>query len=205
MADFRATIPAVAFPARRPSPGPLLASLLAVLALAWPWAWPGASALAAQAAQAAPLSVTCPAFKDNDRMPRSVACEGGERSPALAIDSPPAGTVSLAVLMTEMDPPRAGAALWMVYNLPPGAASLPENQPRTRALKNDALQLPGASGKMGYSGPCQNPGAVKRYAIEVFALDTMLDLPENADKRALLLAAEGHILARAMLVGRYKK
>jgi len=159
----------------------------------------------ARAGQAAPLSVTSPAFRDGDKMPRSVGCEGGEHSPALSIVAAPSGTVSLAVLMTELDPPKAGAALWMVYNLPPNTASLPENQPRTRTLKNDALQLLAASGKMGYTGPCQNPGAFKRYAIEVFALDSMLDLPEGADKPTFLLAVEGHILARAMLTGRYKK
>ncbi len=176
----------------------LLAALL--LALALP-TW----VCAAKSAQAPQMSVSSPAFKTGDKMPRSAGCEGGEHSPALNIASPPAGTVSLAVLMTEMDAPRAGAALWIVYNLPPATTTLPENQPRTRTLKNDALQLPGAAGKMGYTGPCQNPGVTKRYAIEVFALDGMLDLPETADKRAFLQAIEGHILTRAKLTGRYKK
>lgn len=177
---------------------PLFAFLLALALTVCTGVWAGAG-------QAAQLTVSSPAFKDSDKMPRSAGCDGGEHSPALTIASPPAGTVSLAVLMTELDPPRAGAALWIVYNLPPNTASLPENQPRTRTLKNDALQLPGATGKMGYVGPCQNPGVTKRYAIEVFALDTMLDLSENADKRTFLLAVEGHILARAKMTGRYKK
>jgi len=154
---------------------------------------------------AASLTVASPAFKDGDKMPRSAGCEGGDHSPALSVSGTPAGTKTLAILMTEQDSSKPGTALWMAYNLPGTLSNLPENQPRTRQLKNEGLQLPGPSGKMGYSGPCPPSGITRRYVIEVFALDASLDLPENATKQDFLLAVEGHILAKGKLSGKFKK
>ena len=155
---------------------------------------------------AASLTVASPAFKDGDKLPRALSCDGGDHSPALSISGTPSEARTLAILMTEPDAPKGGTVLWMAYNIPAaGAAVVSENQPRTRQMKGDGLQLPGSSGKMGYSGPCPPPGVTRRFVIEVFALDTALDLPENATKQQLLLAVEGHILARGKLAGRSKK
>jgi Raf kinase inhibitor-like YbhB/YbcL family protein len=154
---------------------------------------------------AASLTVTSPAFKDGDRMPRSVGCEGGEHSPALAFGGVPPGAKTLAILMTEQDSPKAGTALWMAYNIPASASVLTENQPKARQMKGEGLQLPGACGKPGFCGPCPSAGATRRYVIEVFALDEALDLPENATKQAFLLAVEGHILAKGRLNAKFKK
>jgi len=67
------------------------------------------------------------------------------------------------------------------------------------------MQLQAANGKLGYSGPCPPSGVTRRYLIEVFALDALLNLPENATKQDFLLAVEGHILARGWIAGKYKK
>ncbi|MFP5223758.1 MAG: YbhB/YbcL family Raf kinase inhibitor-like protein [Acidobacteriota bacterium] len=154
---------------------------------------------------AASLTVASPAFKDGDKMPRSSGCEGGEHSPALSISGAPAGTRTLAILMTEQHSSKPGIALWMAYNLPGNLANLPENQPRTRQLKGEGMQLQGPGGKLGYTGPCPPSGLTRRYLIEVFALDAALDLPENATKQEFLLAVEGHILAKGKLSGKFKK
>lgn len=154
---------------------------------------------------AASLTVASPAFKDGDKMPRSAGCEGGDHSPALSINGVPEGTKTLAILMTEQDSAKQGAALWMAYNIPGTTATLPENQPRARQMKGEGLQLQGPGGKMGYNGPCPPTGLTRRYLIEVFALDDALDLPENATKQEFLLAVEGHILAKGKLSGKFKK
>lgn len=41
------------------------------------------------------------------------------------------------------------------------------------------------------------------YGFELFALDTKLDLTETATRADVLKAADGHILAKAVLAGRY--
>jgi phosphatidylethanolamine-binding protein (PEBP) family uncharacterized protein len=41
------------------------------------------------------------------------------------------------------------------------------------------------------------------YTFELFALDTKLDLGPDAARADVLKAMDGHILAKAVLVGRY--
>lgn len=170
--------------------------LLAALALlAWSGAWASGT-----------LSVTSPAFKDGDKMARATACEGGERSPALTVSGVPAEAKTLALLMTESAPAKAAPALWMAYNIPASATvAISENQPHARQMRGEGLQLADAGGKLGYAGPCPPQGVTRRYLIEVFALDTALDLSETATKQQFLLAVEGHILARGKIAGKYKK
>ncbi len=160
---------------------------------------------ASSPAVAAKLNVVCPAFRDGDKLARSMSCEGGEHSPAMSISGVPEGTVSLAVLLAEADQPRDAATLWMLANIAPNTQQIPENLPRTRNPKGEWLQFAGTGGKLGYNGPCPPQGATRRYALEVFALDTTLDLPENATRQEFLTALEGHILARIRLTARYKK
>jgi hypothetical protein len=163
-------------------------------------------ALASGACLAATLTVTSPSFKDGDRAPKGMGCEGGEHSPALTVSGVPAGAKSVAVLVTEIESPKSGAPLWMAYNIPPQPSiTIAENQPRARQMKGEGVQLPGPAGKLGYSGPCPPQGVTRRYMIEVFALDSTLELPDNASKRDFLLAVEGRILAKGKLTFRYKK
>jgi Raf kinase inhibitor-like YbhB/YbcL family protein len=177
----------------RGSAKPLLFAALALLF------WSGACA-------AATLTVSSPSFKDGEKMPRSASCDGGDHSPALSVSGVPSESKTVAVLMFELDAPKRPAALWMAYNIPAAATvTVAENQPKTRQMKGDGLQLSCAAGKVGYCGPCPPQGATRRYLIEVFALDTALDLPENATKQQFLLAVEGHILAKGKLTGKYKK
>ncbi|GFK93589.1 Putative lipoprotein LppC [Fundidesulfovibrio magnetotacticus] len=161
--------------------------------------------LAGAEARASALSVSSPAFKDGERMPRQSGCEGGDRSPPLQVVGVPGEAKSLAILMTEQDSPRGQQPLWIAYNLAPTYISIAENQPRTRQLKGGGMQIALGNAKPGYTGPCPPAGVTRRYLIEVFALDSLLDLPENATKQDFLLAVEGHILVRGWITGRYKK
>ena len=53
-------------------------------------------------------------------------------------------------------------------------------------------------------GPCP-PSGRHRYYVRLFALDTEVRLPPGATHDELAEAMEGHILARAELVGSYMK
>jgi Raf kinase inhibitor-like YbhB/YbcL family protein len=151
------------------------------------------------------MTLASPAFKDGDKLPRTASCDGGDRSPALTVNGAPAGSKSLALLVSEVDGHKTRATLWMACNIPPATQSIPEHQGRTRQMKPEGLQLNGSNGKLGYSGPCPPSGVTRQYMIEVFALDTTLELPETATRQEFLLALEGHILAKAKLAGKFKK
>ncbi len=59
-------------------------------------------------------------------------------------------------------------------------------------------------GKPGYGGPCP-PSGTHRYFFKLYALDITLNLSQNADKKAIEDAMQGHIFASAELVGLYSR
>jgi Raf kinase inhibitor-like YbhB/YbcL family protein len=58
--------------------------------------------------------------------------------------------------------------------------------------------------RIGYGGPCP-PSGTHRYYFKLYALDTELGLDPGATKKELLEAMEGHILAEASLMGKYRR
>lgn len=58
--------------------------------------------------------------------------------------------------------------------------------------------------KVGYGGPCPPIGR-HRYLFKLYALDCMLGDLEHPTKAKLERAMDGHVLARAELVGTFKK
>jgi Raf kinase inhibitor-like YbhB/YbcL family protein len=59
-------------------------------------------------------------------------------------------------------------------------------------------------GKIRYDGPCP-PFGTHRYFFKVYALDTELNLEEGLSKADLEEAMDGHILAKAELIGLFKR
>ena len=63
-----------------------------------------------------------------------------------------------------------------------------------------------AYGKHCYRGP-RIPFFLRKahsYRFSVYALDTLLDIPENSDKKELLDAMNGHVLQMGETVGWYR-
>ena len=58
--------------------------------------------------------------------------------------------------------------------------------------------------RLGYGGPCPPKGSPHRYLFKVYALDIELDLDSGAEKKELLEALQGHVLARGQLMGTYQ-
>src|SRR6266849_20423 len=115
----------------------------------------------APAASGPAMTLTIPAFPDGGQVPVkfSQAAEGaapGEgTSPAIRWANPPAGTQSFVLNMHDMDVARNRTtddqAHWVVWNIPPTAAGLPEGVPKGPKLANGAYQF-SATGQM-YRGP----------------------------------------------------
>ncbi|HMB00719.1 MAG TPA: YbhB/YbcL family Raf kinase inhibitor-like protein, partial [Spirochaetota bacterium] len=93
---------------------------------------------------------------------------------------------------------------WVLFNLPADTTELPQAVPAHSKLSNGAVQGMTDFGKPGYGGPCP-PGGTHRYFFKIYALDDKIDLTAEADKKKLLQAMEGHILARGQLIGRYQR
>jgi Raf kinase inhibitor-like YbhB/YbcL family protein len=144
------------------------------------------------------LVITSTAFLNNGDIPTKYSCEGAEVNPPFAIANIPANTKSLAVILHDPDAPMAGGFThWVMWNIEPGDANIPEN------FKGATQGLNG-TGKEGYKGMCP-PTGKHHYHFMVYALDTKLDIDKKTDKAGLEKNMKGHILAQGDLVGLYKK
>ena len=145
------------------------------------------------------MRITSPAFRDNEAIPAKFTCEGENVNPELAIENVPPGTKSLALLVEDPDAPNGLWVHWAVWNINPNLRTLVEHaEPRESVIGKNSW------GHNQYGGPCP-PSGTHRYMFRLFALDSTLDLPGNAGKGQLDRAMEGHILAEALLTGRYAK
>jgi Raf kinase inhibitor-like YbhB/YbcL family protein len=153
------------------------------------------------------MTLSSPAFKQNDRIPSKYTCEGEDVSPALAWEGVPNGTKSLVLIIDDPDAPDPKApkmvwAHWVIYNIPPSARTLPENVDKTRLPQGALLGLNDFK-KTEYGGPCPPIGR-HRYFHKLYALDITLDL-SGATKSQIERAMQGHVLANAELIGTYQK
>ncbi|HRO50389.1 MAG TPA: YbhB/YbcL family Raf kinase inhibitor-like protein [Hyphomicrobium sp.] len=154
------------------------------------------------------LTLTSTAFADGGEIPSRYTCEGDDISPPLAWSGAPDGTKSLVLIVDDPDAPDPAAPQriwvhWVLYNLPPDSAGLPE------AVASDALPAGTEDGlndweRTGYGGPCPPIGR-HRYFHKLYALDTRLEGLSAPTKRDVEAAMAGHVLAEAVLLGTYQK
>jgi len=145
------------------------------------------------------------AFEDKDDMGSAFTCRGDGVSPPLRWNHLPHGTRSLALVVTDPDAPAPGLGLftivhWVLYNIPPGIDGLP-----TDASPADLHELGLAvgrnwSGDRAYAPPCPPLGR-HRYVFRLYALDVDGIDPREDDRRGILEALEGHVLAYGTLTG----
>jgi Raf kinase inhibitor-like YbhB/YbcL family protein len=149
------------------------------------------------------FEITSPAFAKGESIPSDFSCDGRDISPALTWTEPPAGTQSFALIMDDPDAPMGTWVHWVLYNIPASTRNLTEGTPTDPKLSDGSLQGKTSAGSTGYHGPCP-PSGTHHYFFKLYALDTMLSLSAKADKKELLAAMEGHILANAELMGTFK-
>jgi len=152
------------------------------------------------------LRISSPAFRDGGEIPTSFTCEGRDLSPTLAFEGAPEGTQSLALIVDDPDAPDPAAPKmtwvhWVLFDLPPDTAGLPEGVTALPAGTGEGLN---DWKRTGYGGPCPPIGR-HRYFFKLYALDKKLSHLEQPTKAKLLQAMEGHILADAQIIGTYQK
>lgn len=163
---------------------------------------------AGAAEQEATMRITSTAFTPMGNIPTIHTCEGKDRSPPLAWSDLPPGTRSLALIVDDPDAPDPRAPQrtwvhWVLLDIPPTATGLSEGvapadlPPGARSGLNDW-------NRTGYGGPCPPIGR-HRYFHKLYALDTTLPDLKKPDKATLEKAMQGHILAKAELIGTYQK
>lgn len=151
------------------------------------------------------MKMISPAFKENAAIPPEFTCEGLDESPPLVIKDIPEAAKSLALIAEDPDAPSGTFTHWVLFNLPPSKTRIERNLMKARKLADGTEQGINDYKKTGYGGPCP-PSGRHRYFFKLYALDTLLHLPEEQVTKACLLSAmKNHILDDAQLVGTYQK
>ncbi|MCD6422723.1 MAG: YbhB/YbcL family Raf kinase inhibitor-like protein [Elusimicrobia bacterium] len=142
--------------------------------------------------------IESPAFDNGGFIPVKYTADGENISPPLKISGTPQGTKSLALIVDDPDAPFGTWVHWVVFNISPNINFIPEGtQPQGLQGINDFKTLK-------YGGPSP-PSGTHRYFFKLYALDTVLNIPEGASKKEVEKAMEGHILAEAVLMGKYSR
>jgi Raf kinase inhibitor-like YbhB/YbcL family protein len=150
------------------------------------------------------MKLTSPAFGEGEMIPKKYTCDGDNLSPPLAWSGVPQNAQALALIADDPDAPSGTWVHWVVFNLRPGSAGLPEGITASRAPEEAAVQGTNSFRKVGYGGPCPPPGT-HRYFFKLYALDGPLALAANATAQDVQAAIQGHVLAEGQLMGRYKR
>jgi Raf kinase inhibitor-like YbhB/YbcL family protein len=150
------------------------------------------------------LQIASSAFAEGEMIPVPNTCDGPDVSPDLGWTGAPADTKTLALICDDPDAPVGTWVHWVLFNIPAGETGLPAEVAPDPVLGNGATHGTNDFGRLGYGGPCP-PGGTHRYFFKLYALDTALGLESGATKAQVEAAMQGHVLAEAQLMGRYKR
>jgi hypothetical protein len=158
------------------------------------------------------LTLTTTAFADGGEIPaKYTQSDANPVSPKLEWTNVPPNTATFALILhdpdTALQRKTDDVLHWMIFNIPGSARELPEGVPAGKAeLPDGAIQAKNLRGNPGFMGPgAPAAGPHHHYTFELFALDTKLDLGPDATRAEVLSAMQGHILAKAVLVGRFHR
>jgi len=166
------------------------------------------------------MTLTTTAWPDGGMIPSRYSQMGPELSPAIQWSAPPAGTASFVLIFHDADsvvPNSADDLLqWLVWNIPGTATGIAQGRP-------DGFELPDGSRQISVSGSrYRGPGAsatgpIHHYVMELFALDTMLDVkvdpqgPQDpnpnpqAIRTSVMQAMVGHVRGKAAYLGLFRR
>jgi Raf kinase inhibitor-like YbhB/YbcL family protein len=159
-----------------------------------------------------PLVMSIAAFADGTDIPAKYTQAGDQTSPAITWTNVPAGTVTFLLHMHDMEASRNHTTddqlHWLVWNIPGTATGLPEGVPMGAQLDNGAYQI--SAGGPVYRGPgAPANGPRHHYTLELFALDTKLDIQPGTDPFAtrtdIMKAIQGHIIGKAVYMGLFHR
>jgi Raf kinase inhibitor-like YbhB/YbcL family protein len=166
----------------------------------------GAEKATSESAREGTIRVSSPAFASGARIPDRHAAEQNV-SPALSWSGAPRATREIAIVVEDPDAPTLEPFVhWVIYGIPGATTNLAEGVGRATSLPAGVVQGKNSPGGRDYFGPKPPPGhGVHHYHFQVFALDTALGLGPSADRRTLIEAMDGHVLAQGELVGTYER
>jgi Raf kinase inhibitor-like YbhB/YbcL family protein len=137
-----------------------------------------------------------PVFSDGGTIPSDYTCKGEGGSPPLAIEHAPPHAASLALIVRDPDAPSGDFIHWIAWNIKPGVTEI-----ESKKILDGATEGISSAGLKGWTPPCP-PSGTHRYVFTVYALDSVLELPETGTVAELENALKGHVIDQAQIIGR---
>lgn len=147
------------------------------------------------------MRLSSPAWEPGAVIPEPHSRRGANLSPRLEWSGLPEDTASLALICTDPDAARLWYH-WVLWNIPPGWQSLPQNLPRLKDYQG-LCQGMTSYHSLGYDGPQPPAGETHRYFFRLYALNRVLKLAPGVPGPQLERALAGKILARTELMGTF--
>jgi Raf kinase inhibitor-like YbhB/YbcL family protein len=151
------------------------------------------------------LTLTSPVIAPGATIPAEFACTGANRSPELAWSGAPKSTVTFALTVDDPDAPGGTFFHWVAYNIPVSRTSLPVGVPQSGEIPDGGKQGMNSFGHLGYNGPCPPPGKTHHYRFHLYALDSEVNVGDQADAPAIQSAIKGHVAGDTELVGTFQR
>ena len=141
------------------------------------------------------------AFLDQGALPVLYTCDGKDVSPQFEWAGLPAKTQSLVFIMSDAKTPSGIFYHWVLYNIPTSTTHLPQGTDKPTG----SLIGKNSFGKLQYNGPCPPKGSAHSYEFTLYALDSKLTLPAEADAKTVLDTIQKHMLGKTQLTAVYSR
>lgn len=145
------------------------------------------------------MQIISSAFQHNQDIPSKYTCDGENINPPLVFFDTPQNAKSLVLIIDDPDATIGTFTHWVVFNISPEIQEVLEN-----SVPKGGVEGMTDFGTHGYGGACP-PSGTHRYFFKVYALDAVLNLNSNSDKKAIEQAMKDHIISSAELIGLYKR
>jgi Raf kinase inhibitor-like YbhB/YbcL family protein len=159
------------------------------------------------------MTLMTAAWPDGGPIPAKHAQPGRDVSPPLAWSGGPETAASYMLIVHDLDAPAGNglddALHWLVWNIPGTTKALPEGVPQGATLPDGSRQI--SMTGPNYRGPgAPASGPAHHYVFEIYALDTMIDVPavgaSPVQTRAAVAAAmAGHVRGKGVYTGSFRR
>ena len=146
------------------------------------------------------LTFTIADIDDGGTIPENFTCDGPNDVPVLTVTAVPEGTQQLALIMDDADAPTPDPFVhWVVYSIAGDATEITDGIEEFTYGLND-------TGTAGWFGPCPPPGdGLHDYVFTLYALDAVIELPEDLDGRELATTIEPAVILEAEVSATYER
>ena len=145
------------------------------------------------------MNLESPVFEEGGKIPGRCGKARENVSPPLIFRQVPDQAQSLVLVMDDPDSKAVSGKVWdhwVVWNIDPTTVEFPEGQvPSGKEGLNDFDEI-------GWGGP-NPPDETHEYRFILYAVDKVIDLPQESTKGDIYDLIRGHVLEKAELNGEY--